>query len=75
MKAMFPAVAGCRKMGTASGRAPMATNVVRVIRRHDILIALAMIAMLLTSCAATNGNAFLGPAYDGPTAAYGYNLP
>ena len=75
MKTMFLAVVGCRKMGTAAGHAPMATNVVRVIRRHDALIALAMIAMSLTSCAATNGNAFLGPAYDGPTAAYGYNLP
>jgi hypothetical protein len=38
-------------------------------------IALAILAMSLTSCAATNRNAFLGPAYDGPTAAYGYNLP
>jgi hypothetical protein len=75
MKTMFLAVVGCRKMGTAASRAPMATNFVRVIRRHGALIAPAMIAMLLTSCAATNGNAFLGPAYDGPTAAYGYNLP
>jgi hypothetical protein len=72
---MIFAVVGCRKMGTATGHAPMATNVVRVITRHGPLTALAMIAMLLTSCAATNGNAFLGPAYDGPTAAYGYNLP
>jgi hypothetical protein len=72
---MFLAVVGCRKMGTAADRTPIATNVARVIRRHDALIALAMIAMLLTSCAATNGNAFLGPAYDGPTAAYRYNLP
>jgi hypothetical protein len=72
---MFLAVVGCRKMGTAAGRTLIETNVARVIRRHDALIALAMIAMLLTSCAATNGNAFLGPAYDGPTAAYRYNLP
>jgi hypothetical protein len=75
MKTMFLAVVGCRKMGTAADCTPIATNVVRVIRRHDALIALAMIVMLLTSWAATDGNAFLGPAYDGPTAAYGYNLP
>jgi hypothetical protein len=68
-------VVGCRKMGTAASRPPMATHVVRVIRHHGALIAPAMIAMLLTPCAATNGNAFLGPAFDGPTADHGYNPP
>jgi hypothetical protein len=62
-------------MKTMHFAAPMATRVIAVIRRHEAFIALAIIAMFLTSCAATNCNAFLGPAYDGPTAAYGYNLP
>jgi hypothetical protein len=64
-----------KTMKTMYFAAPMATRAIPVIRRHDAFIALAIIAMFLTSCSATNGNAFLGRAYDGPTAAYGYNLP
>ena len=75
MKTMYFAGVERRQMGTAAGRTPMATRVIPVIRRHDASMALAIIATFLTSCAATNGNAFLGPAYDGPTAAYRYNLP
>jgi hypothetical protein len=66
---------GLYHTGTATGAAPMAPRVFRVIRLPGALIALAVIAMSLSSCAATNRNAFLGPAYDGPTAAYRYNMP
>jgi hypothetical protein len=45
------------------------------IGRPATLAALAVIIMSLTSCAGTGHTAFLGPAYDGPTAAYGYNIP
>ncbi len=37
--------------------------------------ALILTTVSLISCAATENNAFLGPRYDGPTAAYGYNPP
>jgi hypothetical protein len=66
---------GLRRVRTARGNALTTTRVFRVIGRPGALIALAFIGISLTSCAATKSNAFLGPAYDGPTAAYGYNLP
>ena len=66
---------GLRRTGTAKYGAPMVPRVLRVIRRPGAFMALAVIAMSLSSCAASNSNAFLGPAYDGPTAAYEYNMP
>ena len=60
---------------TATEGASMPARVFRMIRHPNALIALGVIAMSLSACAATNRNAFLGPAYDGPTAAYGYNMP
>jgi hypothetical protein len=38
-------------------------------------LAMAITLVSLTACAGTQKTAFLGPAYDGPTAAYGYNQP
>jgi hypothetical protein len=46
-----------------------------VIGRPVALVALVVTVASLTSCAATGSNSFLGSEYDGPTAAYGYNLP
>jgi hypothetical protein len=43
--------------------------------RTTALTALLVTLMSLTSCAGMGDNSFLGPAYDGPTAAYGYNIP
>jgi hypothetical protein len=43
------------------------------VRRLVVPIALAFTLVSLTSCAGPH--TFLGPAYDGPTAAYGYNIP
>jgi hypothetical protein len=75
-----PAVSGRRAVrrrhiGTATGKALVAARVFRVVGSSAALIALAMIALSLTSCAASDGNAFLGSAYDGPTAVYAYNHP
>jgi hypothetical protein len=39
------------------------------------LLALISAGASLMSCSAPSNNAFLGAPYDGPTAAYGYNLP
>jgi hypothetical protein len=46
------------------------------IARHPVaLLALAVTLVSLTACAGTGNTSFLGPAFDGPTAAYGYNQP
>jgi hypothetical protein len=66
---------GLRHIGTAAGNALVAARVLRVVGCAAVLIALAMIALSLTSCAPSDDNAFLGSAYDGPTAAYAYNHP
>jgi hypothetical protein len=43
---------------------------------YPILVGtVAMIALALTSCSGYQSNAFLGYPYDGPTAAWGYNMP
>ena len=65
--------AGLRSMST--GNALTATRFFRVLRRPEAIIVAVVIALSLTSCSATNNNAFLGAPYDGPTAAWGYNLP
>jgi hypothetical protein len=44
-------------------------------RRFIAAVALILATGSLTACATTDNNAFLGSPYDGPTAAYGYNLP
>lgn len=80
-----------RRSQLAMARIPLAANssvnfgraddgargarVLLAIGRPVTLLALAVIVMSLTSCAGTSHTAFLGPAYDGPTATYGYNIP
>ena len=56
--------------GMSKGR-----RILLAIRHPVALIALAVALVSLTSCAGTSSNSFLGPAYDGPTAVYGYNHP
>jgi hypothetical protein len=51
------------------GRVPLAVS------QSIPLVALLVTLMSLSSCTGTSHNSFLGGAYDGPTAAYGYNLP
>jgi hypothetical protein len=60
--------------GGAGGGSKRA-SILLAIRCPVALLAMAVVLVSLTSCAGTDNTAFLGPAYDGPTAAYGYNQP
>jgi hypothetical protein len=66
-----------KSQGNSGGAGGVAkgASILPAIRCPVAFLALAVTLVSLTSCAGTQKTAFLGPAYDGPTAAYGYNQP
>jgi hypothetical protein len=74
MPSLPPVEISSARQGGAS-RTSMGARILVVVGRPITLIALAVTVMSLTSCEAAGSGPFLGPAYDGPTAAYGYNHP
>ena len=74
----MPSLSSVANSPTNSGGADGMSKGPRILLaiRHPVaLIALAVTLVSLIACAGTSSNSFLGPAYDGPTAVYGYNHP
>ena len=69
----LPSIANSPANSGGAGDASKEARILLMVRRPVTLTALAVSLLPLTSCAGTGSTSLLGPAYDDPPAAYGYN--